>query len=251
MYSESHCHLSGVTDEGIEKARRDGFTLLLTSGIDLDSSIEAVASAKRWDIVKGCVGIHPWYADEYKPSVEKRFKELAREPEVVAVSEIGLDFKGRMTKEWVREDTYIDRDTQIESFRSQLKLAKELGKPAIVHDRAEGMEVIDVMLESGSTETGLAIHGFSKDLGYAETCMNEGIYLSVGLRPLKAAEPGFVEAVKKLPLEYLLTETDSSDPQGILTVCDMIAEMKVLTRKEVGEAATENLMRLCRLASPF
>ena len=247
MYSESHCHLSGITDEGIEKARNDGFRLLLTSGIDLDSSIEAAASAKKWDIVKGCVGIHPWYADEYTPEVERRFRALAREPEVVAVSEIGLDFKGRMTKEWVREDKYIDRGTQIESLRSQLRLAKELEVPAIVHDRAEGTEIIDILLESGSTETGLAIHGFSKDTGYVETCVDEGIYLSVGLRPLKAARPGFVEAVKKLPLEYLLTETDSSDPHGVLTVCDMIAEIKGLTRKEIGKAATENLMRLCRL----
>jgi TatD DNase family protein len=247
MYSESHCHLSGITDEGIEKARSDGFRLLLTSGIDLSSSIEAADSAKKWDIVKGCVGIHPWYADEYTPEVEKRFRALAREPEVVAVSEIGLDFKGRMTKEWVREDRYIDRDTQIESLRSQLRLSKELGVPAIVHDRTEGTEIIDMLLESGSAETGLAIHGFSKDAGYAERCVDEGIYISIGLRPFKAAEPGFLEAVKKLPLEYLLTETDSSDPQGVLTVCDMIAEMKGLTRKEVGEAATENLMRLCRL----
>ena len=247
MYSESHCHLSGVTDEVIGKAKDAGFTLLFTSGIDLDSSIEATASAKKWDIVKGCVGVHPWYADEYTPSVEERFIKLAREPEVVAVSEIGLDFKGRMTKEWVREDRYIDRETQIESFKGQLRLAENLGVPAIVHDRAEGTEIIDVMLDHGSTETGLAIHGFSKDQDYADRCVDEGIYLSIGLRSLEAAEPRFLEAVKKLPLEYLLTETDSGDPQGIFTVCDAIAELKGLTRKEVGEAATENLLNLCRL----
>jgi TatD DNase family protein len=247
MYSESHCHLSGITDEGIEKARSDGFRLLLNSGIDLGSSIEAAASAKKWDIVKGCLGIHPLYADEYTSEVENRFRALAQEPEVVAISEIGLDFKGRMTKEWIREERYIDRNTQIESLRGQLRLAKELRIPAIIHDNAEGTEIIDIMLESGSTNTGLAIHGFNKDPGYAEICVNEGIYLSVGLRPLKAAEPSFVAAVKKLPLEYLLTETDSNDPRGVLTVCDMIAEMKGLTREEVGEAATENLMRLCRL----
>ena len=247
MYSESHCHLRGITDEWMEKARNDGFRLLLTSGIDLGSSIEAAASAKKWDIVKGCVGIHPWYADEYTPSVEKRFMELAQEPEVVAVSEIGLDFKGRMTKEWVREDRYIARETQIESLRSQLRLAKELGVPAIVHDRAEGMEIIDIMLESGSAETGLAIHGFSKDQDYADRCVDEGIYLSIGLRPLEAAEPRFLETVKKIPLECLLTETDSGDPQGIFAVCDTIAELKGLTREEVGEAATDNLMKLSGL----
>jgi TatD DNase family protein len=247
MYSESHCHLSGVTDEVIGKAKKTGFTLLLTSGIDLDSSMEAAASAKKWDIVKGCVGIHPWYADEYTPAVERRFRELAREPEVVAVSEIGLDFKGRMTKEWVREDRYIDRETQIESFERQLRLAESLGVPAIVHDRAEGTEIIDIMLDHGSVETGLAIHGFSKDQGYAERCVDEGIYLSIGLRPLEEAEPGFLEAVKKLPMDYLLTETDSGDPQGVLTVCDKIGELRGLTRKEVGTAATENLMKLCGL----
>ena len=231
----------------IGKAKDAGFTLLFTSGIDLDSSIEATASAKKWDIVKGCVGVHPWYADEYTPSVEERFIKLAREPEVVAVSEIGLDFKGRMTKEWVREDRYIDRETQIESFKGQLRLAENLGVPAIVHDRAEGTEIIDIMLDHGSTETGLAIHGFSKDQDYADRCVDEGIYLSIGLRSLEAAEPRFLEAVKKLPLECLLTETDSGDPQGIFTVCDAIAELKGLTRKEVGEAATENLLNLCRL----
>ena len=229
----------------IEKARKAGFKLLLTSGIDLDSSIEAATSAKKWSIVKGCVGIHPWYADEYTPSVEERFMELARAPEVVAVSEIGLDFKGRMTKEWIREDRYIDRDIQIESFKGQLRLAERLGVPAIVHDKAEGTEIIDIMLDYGSTETGLAIHGFSKDQDYADRCVEEGIYMSIGLRPLKAADPGFLEAVKKLPLRYLLTETDSGDPQGILAVCNTIAELKGLTRKEVGEAATENLMKLC------
>lgn len=247
MYSESHCHLSGITDEVIKKTKHTGFSLLLTSGIDLDSSIEAAALAKRWDIVKGCVGIHPWYADEYTPSVEERFKELVREPEVVAVSEIGLDFKGRMTKEWVREDRYIDRETQIESFKGQLRLAEKLGVPAIIHDRAEGTEIIDIMLDYGSTETGLAIHGFSKDQGYSDRCVDEGIYLSIGLRPLEEGEPRFLEAVKKMPLECLLTETDSGDPQGIFAVCDTIAELKGLTRKEVGETATDNLMKLCRL----
>lgn len=247
MYSESHCHLSGITDEGIEKARNDGFRLLLTSGIDLDSSIEAVASAKKWDIVKGCVGIHPWYADEYTPEVDNQFRALAQEPEVVAISEIGLDFKGRMTKEWVREDRYIDREIQIESFRGQLRLAKELRIPAIVHDRAEGTEIIDIMLESGSTETGLAIHGFSKDLDYAKSCVENGIYLSVGLRTIQSKDPKYLEAVRWTPLEYLLTETDSGDPQGVHIVCDIIGEVKGLDRMQVGEAATRNLMRLCHL----
>jgi len=247
MFSESHCHLRGITQESVGKAEEDGFALLLTAGIDLNSSVEAAESAKRHRIVKGCVGIHPWYADEYSGDVEAVFRELAGGPEVVAVSEIGLDFVGRMTKEWVREETFIDRRIQYRTLKDQLALAYDLGLPAIVHDRAPNQEMLDTLLVSDNLETGLAIHGFSKDAGYAERCVDHGVYLSVGLRAVQNADESYKEAVKAIPLEYLLTETDSGTPQGVLTVCDLVGELKGHTRAEVGEAATRNLMRLCGL----
>ena len=101
------------------------------------------------------------------------------------------------------------------------------------------------MLErSGNTNTGIAIHGFSKDLDYARRCVDNGIYLSIGLRTIQSAEVGFIKALKETPLEYLLTETDSSKPEGVHTVCKLIADVKGLTQEEVGRVATENLMRL-------
>ena len=76
MFSESHCHLRGITLEGIKKVEKEGFSLLLTSGIDLNSSIKASEIAKQYSIVKGCIGVHPWYADEYSKDVEQRFRNL-------------------------------------------------------------------------------------------------------------------------------------------------------------------------------
>ena len=233
--------------EDLEKAEREGFTLLLTSGIDLPSSEQAIETAQRHKIAKACVGVHPWYADEYNSSVGERFAELALNEECVAISEIGLDFVGRMTHEWVREEKFIDPKIQYESLDAQLGLARELSLPAIVHDRAPRMEILEILEKSGNTNTGLAIHGFSKDLDYARRCVDNGIYLSVGLRTIQSADPVYTKAVKETPIEYLLTETDSNKPEGVKTVCKLIAKLKGLSMEEVGTVTTQNLMRLCRL----
>ena len=247
MYSESHCHLRDLTREDLDSAEKQGFTLLLTAGIDLHSSEEALMMAGSHKIVKACLGIHPWYADEYNSGVGERFAELAEDPECVAISEIGLDFMGRMTHEWVRDESYIDPKIQYETLDSQLGLARELSLPVLVHDRAPKMDILDILESSGNTNTGIAIHGFSKDLEYARRCVDHGIYLSVGLRPIQSADPVYLSAVEKTPLEYLLTETDSSKPEGVKTVCKLIGDLKGLSMEDVGEAATKNLMRLCDL----
>ncbi len=245
MYSESHCHLGDMTREDLEKAEKQGFRLLLSAGIDLASSEQAVETAKLSAIAKACVGVHPWYADEYSGSVGERFSELALDEDCVAISEIGLDFVGRMTHEWVREDRFIDPRIQYEALDAQLGLARELSLPVIVHDRAPGMDILDILEKSGNINTGIAIHGFNKDIDYARRCVDDGMLLSIGLRTIQTAEPAFIKAVKETPIEYLLTETDSNKPDGVLTVCRLIAELKETTMEEVGRVTTENLMRLC------
>lgn len=228
----------------IRAAESLGFKLLLTSGIDLPSSLEAVTTSQRHDIVKSCVGVHPWYADEYNESVGEEFRKLSKNPECVAISEIGLDFIGRMTHEWVRENRFIDPKIQYVALRKQLALARELKLPAIVHDRAPGQEMLDLLLESGNIDTGLAIHGFSKDTDYARRCVNHGIMLSLGLRTIQNGDPSFIAAIESTPIEYLLTETDSSKPEGVISACTLIGEIKEMSPEDVGETCTRNLMRL-------
>jgi len=247
MYSESHCHLGDMSLGDIREAEKMGFKLLLTSGIDPPSSEQAIATARRHEIVKSCVGVHPWYADEYNEDVGERFRELVKDPECVAISEIGLDFIGRMTHEWVREDRFIDPEVQYRSLDVQLGIARELKMPAIVHDRAPGHEMLERLIKSGNTDTGLAIHGFSKDIDYALKCVDHGILLSIGLRTIQAADPMFIKAVAETPIEYLLTETDSSKPEGVITCCELIGEVKGMPKEDVGAACTRNLKRLLGL----
>jgi len=244
MYSESHCHFRAAGDEAYEKAVKAGVELVLTAGIDVASTVEAVDVASQYGIVKACVGIHPWYADEYSEENHKKLRALADNEEVVAVSEIGLDYVGRMTKQWERSSEVIDHDVQRAAFRGQIGLAKELKLPVLVHDRAKGQELLDILEEEEVTGIGAAIHGFTKDTAYARRAVKMGVYLSIGRSVLREENKSLEEAIAETPLDWILTETDSGDPSGVVLVAEKIAEIKNLTKEEVGLAATRNLKKL-------
>ena len=246
MYSESHCHLRDVTDESISKAMEAGVELVLTAGIDTASSVRAVEVAGKYMIVKGCVGIHPWYADEYNFENLSMLKQLAENEEVVAISEIGLDYIARRTRQWERSDEVIDHDIQRKAFRGQIGLAKELDLPVLVHDRAHGEELLDLIEDEDVADIGVAIHGFSKDAGFAKRAVDMGVYLSIGRSLLLGDNKELAEVIIQMPIEWLLTETDSGDPLGVIKVTEKIAELKGIAKEEVGIAATKNLKKLLR-----
>lgn len=245
MYSETHCHVDAKGGDAIARAKRMGVELILTAGIDLISSEEAIQTSRRYEPVKACVGIHPWNADLYGDEARRKLEELAEHSEVVAVSEIGLDYVGRRTREGKFVSEVIDEDVQRAAFRGQLRLAVQMDLPAIVHDRARDQEILDIVEEEGNIRTGVIIHGFAKDYDYAKRCVEKGICLSIGSRPLSAqGNESLIEAIKKTPLEYLVTETDSENPEGVLTVAERIAGLKGTTKETVGAITTRNLRRV-------
>ncbi|MGQ9680168.1 MAG: TatD family hydrolase [Candidatus Bathyarchaeia archaeon] len=247
MYSESHCHVDSKSIEAIKRAEEKGVRLILTAGIDLESSIEAIKTSEMFSTVKACVGIHPWNADRYSVEALKKIGDLAKSRGVVAISEIGLDYVGRRNSEGKYVNEYIDRNIQLKLFQDQLKLAKNLGLPAIVHDRTPDEEVLDIIEEIDLSNIGVAIHGFSKDSHYARRCIDMGVYLSIGHRTLLDPDNRtFRDTVSKIPLECLLTETDSGEPEGVIGVIDKIAELKSLDREYVGRTVTDNLKKLIK-----
>jgi len=222
-----------------------GVELILTAGIDLASSEEAIQTSRRYEPVKACVGIHPWNADLYGDDTRRKLEELAGHNEVVAVSEIGLDYVGRRTREGKFVNEVVDENVQRAAFRGQLRLAVQMDLPVIVHDRARGQEILDIVEEEGNVETGVIIHGFSKDYDYAKRCVEKGICLSIGSRPLSAqGNESLIDAIMRTPLEHMVIETDSGNPEGVLTVADRIAQLKGTTKETVGAVTTRNLRRV-------
>lgn len=255
MFSETHGHLSSASgernlDEVIRQAEQSHIVLALTAGIDLPSSVQAVELGKRYEIVKACVGVHPWYADEYNDQTRKSLSELIDRNKVVAVSEIGLDFFGRMEHNGIRSEKYVQEEVQYETFRGQLRLAREKHLPVIVHDRARNHETLEVMDEQQVSKIGGAIHGFSRDLSFAKRCISSGLLISVSERALARPENEELRrAVREVPIEYLLTETDSGSPEAVLKSAERVADIKGLTLEEVGNQTTSNLRKLLRISS--
>jgi len=248
MFSESHCHIDANSVEAIRRAEEKGVKLILAAGIDVESSVEAVRTAKKFPTVKACVGIHPWNADLYSEETVRRIGDLAKSSEVVAISEIGLDYVGRRDSEGKFVNEYIDKDIQRKLFQEQLRLAKKLKLPTLVHDRTPDDEVLDIIEVIESSKVGVAIHGFSKDMNYARRCIDSGIFLSIGQRTLfDPNNKAFREIVAKIPLESILSETDSGEPEGVIKVVEKVAELKNLDREYVGEVTTNNLRRLLKI----
>ncbi len=235
-----------MSPEDVKRAEDAGLALMITMGLDEASTGIALKLAKRHRSVRLSLAVHPWYSDEFTEETREMFIRLAENPEVVAIGETGLDFTGRMSHQWVREEKYVDKVIQRATFRAHVQLAKELKLPVIVHDRGEGQEALDVLEELGAPRTGAVIHGFAKDEAYAKRCKKLGVHLSLGLRTLQNPPPGFEAAVRRTPLRLIVTETDSNKPWEVVKACELIGKLKGVAGEEVGSKATENLLRLTR-----
>ncbi|RMG60511.1 MAG: YchF/TatD family DNA exonuclease [Deltaproteobacteria bacterium] len=244
---DSHTHLdipplSDDPDAVVQRARESGVGWMVTIGIDLESCRENIRFAERYDGVFAAVGIHPHNADEADDGAMEDLKELAGHPRVVAVGETGLDFYRN----------YADRSAQEEAFRRHIRLAKEVGKPLIIHDREAHGRVMEILQEEGPPERGVLFHCFSGSLDFAKRLIDMGFYLSIpGVVTYRNAKK-IVQVVENVTIDRLLIETDApyltpephrgkpNEPALIVHTAERIAQLKGLSLKDVGRVTATN-----------
>jgi TatD DNase family protein len=258
MLVDTHAHLDFSKFDGdrsavLSRAWAAGLVAIVTIGVDLPSSEQAVALAEAHDGVYATVGMHPHDAKALDGDVLARFRELGRHEKVVAVGEIGLDFYRDLSP----------RDVQRRAFQAQLAWAARLGKPVVIHDRDAHDEIMEVLSgwageQRGSPLEGRlgVLHTFSGDLAMAERALELGFYLSVA-GPVTYPDAGQLrEVVHALPLDRLLVETDCpflaphphrgkrNEPAYVRLVAERVAELRGVPLAEVAEATTANARRL-------
>lgn len=211
LVADTHCHLTldqfdVDRDEVMARAEQAGVSPILIPGTDLPSSRRAVELAQASQVLFAAVGVHPHEAKTWTESTPKDLAELASNPVVVAIGEIGLDF--------YRE--YSPRSVQEHVFESQLELAAELGLPVIVHQRDAEDEVLSRLVAwHENLPDGLlrerpgVLHGFSSSLAMAERAVQAGFYLGLGGPVTFKNAKTLRQIVPSLPLDRLLTETDA------------------------------------------
>jgi TatD DNase family protein len=203
-----------------------------------------LAAAHPW--LYAAVGIHPHDALQATDAGLAELRRLAARPKVVALGEIGLDF-------------YRDRaprDTQRDAFRRQLRLARELGLPVIVHDRDAHDEVLAILREERAGEIGGVLHCFSGDLVMARACLELGFYLSFPGSITYPKNEAAREVVRSVPVEQMLVETDCpylapqshrgrrNEPALVRHTAGAIAELKGLSVGDVARITTLNAFTL-------
>lgn len=187
----------------LDRAREAGIERILVPGWDLRSSEAAVALATRQPaLVQAAVGIHPHDAAAMDERTWERLEQLAAEPAVRAIGEIGLDH--------VRD--LSPRDVQRHAFDRQLDLAARLGLPVLVHDRDAHVEVEAALLgwsgRAGSDARGV-LHAFSGDSAMATRLSSAGFLVSFALPVAFRSAAGPRAAAAALDAGRFLVETDA------------------------------------------
>lgn len=242
---DTHAHLlSEKFDEDrqalIDALPGKGITGLIEIGTDLEYSEKAAQLASEVDYIYAGIGVHPHDAGEAPIDYIERLSELAKQPKVAAIGEIGLDY-------------YYDfspREVQQDVFSRQLELAVKLDLPAIIHMREATQDTLALLKEHKGLRG--VMHCFSGSAETAEICIDLGLHVSfTGSVTFKNARK-VVEAAAVVPLDRLMAETDCpylspepvrgrrNDPGNVRYVLVKLAEIKGVTPEEMGEINIEN-----------
>jgi TatD DNase family protein len=250
MAIDTHAHLEmEAFDDDREavlaRAAEAGLAAIVTVGTTLPDCEKAVALTRLYKPIYAAVGIHPHEVKDIDAATYDALRVLAREENVVAIGEIGLDFFYNLSP----------REVQLRRFQEQLDLAEELDLPVIIHDREAHPEILEILRSRKGRLRGV-LHCFSGDWVMAGECLDLGFHLSVA-GPVTYRKADQLRAVaREMPLERLLIETDSpylapqpyrgkrNEPAYVMETARYIAEIRGISVDELERQTADNARRL-------
>jgi TatD DNase family protein len=254
MLFDTHAHLNDkqfIDDlpEVINRAKDAGVTRIAVVGFDFPSSLEALKIAKKYKGIYAVIGIHPHDASTLDEEILYKLKVLAREPEVVAIGEIGLDYYRNLSP----------RDIQQEAFIKQIRLAQEIKKPIVIHDRDAHEDTMKILMKEKAGINGGILHCFSGSWEMARRCMSLGFHISLAGPVTYHNANRLLEIAKLVPLDRLLVETDCpylspnpfrgkrNEPSRVRLVAEKIAALRNISLEQLADATTQNALAVYKL----
>lgn len=254
MLFDTHTHLNDEQfqadqKEVIQRAQDAGVSLILNIGYNRNTIPSSIRLAESYPFIYSSVGWHPQEAISCTEEDFVWLRSLTSHERVVAIGEIGLDYY------W---DT-SPRDVQHEVFRKQIRLAKEVGLPIIIHNRDADEDVLMILKEEQASEVGGVMHCFSGDIALMEKCIELNFSVGLGGPVTFKNRKQLKEVATLVPLERLLLETDSpylaphpyrgkrNETGYVRLVAEEIARLRDLELEELAQIATENARKLFRI----
>lgn len=246
MLFDTHAHFDDKKfdedrDALLSSMQENGVGYIVNASYSIDSTKKAIALAEKYDFMYALAGIHPNDRDCLNEASFDEIKALASHPRVKAIGEIGLDYY------WDK----IEPSVQKESFAKQIAIAEELSLPFVIHSRDACKDSLDI-LKSEYKGGGALMHCFSESKETAKILLDMGLKFAIGGTVTFKNNVRTVEAVKYIPLEHLVLETDSpylaptphrgerNSSLYIHYVAEKIAEIKGVSPELVEEITTEN-----------
>ncbi len=254
MIFESHAHYD---DDAFDEDRdtllpslpENGIATVINVGASLESCKTTIGLMEKYPFVYGAIGVHPNETAELNEENFKWLKEQCTLEKVVAVGEIGLDYY------WNEPEPAIQKKW----FEKQLEMAREVKLPVIIHSRDAAKDTLDIMKSFHAEEIGGVIHCFSYTKEMAREFLNMDFYFGIGgVITFKNARK-LKEAVKYIPIDKILLETDSpylapepnrgkrNSSLNLPYVAKEIAAIKNMDYEEVVAITEKNAKELFRL----
>ena len=254
MFIDTHVHLNADQydedlNEVIDRALENNVTKMIVIGFDRKTIQRAMELAEKYEFIYAVVGWHPVDAIDCTEEDLKWIEELAAYKKVVAIGETGLDYH------WDKSP----KEVQQEVFRKQIRLAKKVKLPIIIHNRDATEDVLRILKEEDAKEVGGVMHCFGGSVETARESIAMNFMISLGgpVTFKNAKKPK--EVAEAIGLEHLLIETDApylaphpyrgkrNEPSYVPLVAEEIARLKNISVEEVAEATTRNAEQFFKL----
>lgn len=266
---DAHCHMQFEkfdkdADSVIKEAFSSGLTHLVNTGTSIDSSQKAVDLAHKYENTYAIVGIHPHHADKSDAKYEglmpedwlTQLENLAHDPKVIGIGEIGMDY-------WnYRTNGIVPKDLQADAFRKQIELSIKLSLPLQIHTRLACDDTLSILSDykkDFQSPPGM-FHCFSGDIDFTRKVLDMGFFVGFdGNITYGGIPPGETTPLQDLvdfvPIDRILTETDApfltpvplrgqrNEPKNIKIILEFIAQRKGISYNTL-EAQVERNFKL-------
>ncbi len=250
---DSHCHLADKKftkdlADVIARAGEAGVERIVTIADTIEEAEKCQQIAKKYDQVFYTAGVHPHTACEWKMQNAKcKIMELAQDPKMVAVGEIGLDYH------------YMNspKEDQIRAFREQIAIAQELDLPIVVHNRDSIEDLMPIVQELKPAK--MVLHCCTEKWENVSELIDSGYLLSFTNIATYPKSEDIRDTISNCPLDQMMVETDASylapegkrgkrcEPADVMEVAKLVARLKDVSLEEVDQVTTRNAVEFYRL----
>ncbi|HTL47294.1 MAG TPA: TatD family hydrolase [Verrucomicrobiae bacterium] len=250
--THAHLHFPDYDQDRADVMRRAseaGLETFINVGTDLESSRKCLELAKAHDNIYASAGVHPHDAKDADEAVIAEIRKLFSEKKMVAVGEVGLDF--------FRD--HSPHEKQKEVLRAFVRLAREVGRPLIIHCRDAYEDLAQLFAEEGGAPYRGVIHCFSSDAPRMKRLLDLGFYISFAGPLTYKKNDELRDACRQCPKDRLLLETDApflppqsvrgkrNEPAYMLETAGVAAGLHSLSVQALGEQTTANAKALFSL----